>query len=519
VRTPTATLPPTVAALAHRLDDVDALVREAERLMATGKSAQAVPVWDRIIALVPDDGEARYQRGLSYRQLLNNNRVQAEYQDYLDRALADFDTAIALGPATGDWYLMRSRTLYDLAWDQPYRSDFDVYAELALENKRVAVALGTSDDLADRDIGLMLARLGRCDESLAHTQRLMEELPASQRPSAGLNTILAEGYLCAGQTTRALEAIDLAVATYDSAPRRYTRAVILYNLGRTDEALAELDQLIERSPYYNGHRYYLRALIHYERGQRDLAEADLAMGAGNSWASAELYAYVTGRMAFDDGDAAAGAAYLQEAEASMPRYYGPLLTRVQGELRARGIPRIAANASVWAPSTPIPTPLAMAPVPTLGTGAHGSCAADATPAPPSIAVALETGSGPMVLAADDYPLFHFVAPPGLQVRAVRALTWHMQSDSPPANHTLQLMLWVTDDDGGWRQQEPLVWGRNPVELWPSHVTCHGDIYVGLRNYGDQAVAVDNLGFTLVVEQADGTVATYGLPDAEAGGAP
>ena len=65
-------------------------------------------------------------------------------------------------------------------------------------------------------------------------------------------------------------------------------------MGQYEEALADLDQLIEARPYYNGHRYYLRALVHYGLGHRDQAAEDLTWGITSPSYKATLRYYAQG---------------------------------------------------------------------------------------------------------------------------------------------------------------------------------------------------------------------------------
>ncbi len=340
----------------QRLQSVSVDLETARALKEQQNYAGAVMYLDNVIAAVPDHDEAYYLRATCYLELTNNQRIHTEYIGYVKRALGDLDQAIAIDPAKGDYYLARFRVYEMLAAEEQYRVDYDHLEEIALANLRKANALGNSDEISPRYVPYVLFKLGRCEEGLAETQQLIAAQKPGDPPSAGLNTMLADGYLCQGQLEKALEHIDLARKIKPSEDRDWMKLIILYNLGRLDAALAQLNASINEFPYYGGHRYFLRALIYADQGKLALAKADLESGWGQTWYHWGLFSYAQAKLALKQGDRSTGLKQLQYAEATMSWIYGPLVKRVQQELVQYNVKPLARTPSVTITVTPIPMP-------------------------------------------------------------------------------------------------------------------------------------------------------------------
>lgn len=95
--------------------------------------------------------------------------------------------------------------------------------------------------------------------------------------------IEARGYACRGDFDRALELAEQSFAIDRPRERLVQYAIMLYNAGRKQEALQQLDELINSRPNYGGGRYDIRALIYYEEGRTELALAELQAGASRAW--------------------------------------------------------------------------------------------------------------------------------------------------------------------------------------------------------------------------------------------
>lgn len=341
-------------------------LREAEAVMAEGDCEQVLPLWDEVVLQLPEYAEAYYQRAICSLQLASDQRLLEAYRELLNDALADLDRAIALGPASGDYYLARGQVFDRLAGIETFRVDMDALLELALENFRVANRMGTSDAFSERVEPFLLFDLGRCEEGLALTEQLLAATDPSEGPSAGLNTALAEGYLCAGRLDLALQHIDVALEVQPSLERAWIRAVVLYDMGRPGEALSQLDAMVAEAPDDMGYRYYLRALIHYERGDLGSAQTDLVIGSSQTWGDRGLIAYIQGRLALDEGDEEAGLEKIRYAEATLTREYGSLLDRLRLEVAQLGMTLLSPTPSIAFDPTPIPTPQVTAAAPISG---------------------------------------------------------------------------------------------------------------------------------------------------------
>ena len=508
-RTPSPTPSPTLS-YNSRLTRAEATVEQAKALMNQGEYAAAVFEWNDVIDLVPENAEAYFQRASCYLELIHNQRSREEYLVYLQRALVDLDHAIALGPATGNYFIARYQVYSRLAGEESFRIDYVSLEEIALENLRVANKLGNTQPLSDRDVPFVLYNLGRCEEGMDETRQLIAARGSAASPSAGLNTALAAGYLCLGQLDQALDYINLAIQLTPSSDRAMMKSIILYNLGRLDEALELINESITNDPYYGGARYFLRAAIYAEQGKLDEAEADIDFGYGETWGYFGIVDYAEGRLALARGDSLTALERFQYAEATMPFVYGPLIQRIQREITALGGQLMAVTPQIFI-STPIATPqVTITPYATLSFVQPISL----TPTPPlapslqSTPFALAEGTGTLTLQSQEYPLYHFRPAAPLEFAQVQALTFRLlPATGGGSAPTLQLYLWTSS--GGWGMVQ-LQWGDNPIPYPDRYVMPEGDIYVGLRNYGSDAVDIQNAGFILVVRLDDGTQITYGL---------
>jgi tetratricopeptide (TPR) repeat protein len=362
-RTPTSTpTPPATPTFTkqQRAEFAAGDAAQAETLMSLGSYAEAVAIWDRVIAVGPDNGRPYYRRAVSYLKLLANQRSMTEYVDYLNKALADSDRAIALGPATGDYYLARYQAYWQLSSVQDFRIDNDRLTEIAGENLRMAIALGNSEQANDLDIAAVDLALGRCDVYMATTNRLVAASGQAASPNAYYSSMLSRGYLCQGKLDDALRYIDSAIKQEPSTYRKWTRSIILTDMGRLNGALAQLTEMIDASPYYGGYRYYLRALVYYDLKKPDMAQKDLITGSAQTWGSYGLRSYVLGRMALDAGNRATGIEQLRLAEATITHEYGPLLDRIRRELKQLNVPLLAPTLSIPFRPTPLTIPKAPA---------------------------------------------------------------------------------------------------------------------------------------------------------------
>ncbi len=468
----------------------------ANDLMAQGKHAEAISVLDHLIAVGTNDGTIYYKRASCYQKLMENQRSLEEFQDYNRRALADLDKAIALGSAMGDFFYARGDVYANWASIQTYRVDRDRLLEIALENDRMGAAMGGSDPLSDTTVPTSLYYLGKCDEELAETQRLPNPT------ESGFNTLLALGHLCQGEFDQALQQIDTAIKINPNNVRKFDRSIILYNMGRLNDALAQLNEIIDASPRYNGYRYYLRALVYYDLKKPDLAREDLITGSGNTWGRGGLMAYVQGRLLIDAGNKTDGIEQIRFAEATLSHEYGPLLDRIRKEIVQLGVVPLAPTPSVHVSSTPIPMPKATATAPS------SSNVKTAVPTPSNATtVDLAVGTGKLTFQPNDYPVLRFQSSAPLQFKTIQSLTFRLLSANSSGTTPLQLYLW-NPANGGWGMVN-LKWGDNAIAS-PENYVAPSEILVAIRNPSQQTIVVENAGFMLTVVRTDGSKAVYGL---------
>ena len=464
--------------------------------------AAAMPLWDSILARVPEYGDGYLQR-LICRRRSHSAVSPGQYLALISAIIEDADASIALDPtANGDNYFYRSITYQELGREQIYRVDQDANLQIAFENLRVANAIGPRTDYSLRMESFVLYALGRCDEGLARANELMAQSDLTQVPVyAGLHSALASGYLCKGRLDQALKEMDTTLAAEYSAGRMFTRAVILYNLGRPTDALNQLEEVYQLEPSGNGYRRYLEALIHFEMGDSTAAHEALDIGAGNTWSHYGLYSYVLGKEALATGDHERGIELISLAHATLLRDYGPLLKRIESELSQLGGPFPTPTSSLPQSGTPMPTltptVTPRAPLPT------------ASNLQPLIVVDASTGTGPRVLRSGDYPVFRFQLPDRIEgtVTSVMVQLIPLQSESPSPPE-LQLMFLAPG--GGWAQ--PL----NPTDPDAVEIpdplrflTEYGDLTVAIRNWGDRDVFLRNIALTIRTVLSSGATATYG----------
>jgi len=499
---------------------VDANMWEIRDLMSQGKHAEAIILLDQIIQSAPELDEAYFLRAASYHNLMKQQRSQFEFQDYLDKAMADIDKAIAIRPDHGDYYMLRQYLLVDLAGLQNYQVDAQHISEYALENASAALNLrATLDEYPDRIYMTDLIFTNRCEDAVQQLQEMIDQTNPNNDSIGGLYHIQSQAYICAGQVDKAIKMVDKSMFNNINMEWKYElKARYLYQAGRSDEALQLLNKLIEQKPSYDGWRYYLRSLIYQEMGEREKAEQDLIMGAGNTWSRVGLFSYVQAKMALEDGNVEEGVAMLQQAEATLDYLLAPLQKRIQAELQQLGAQPLEIRPSVMLDATPIPTIQARPTARSLQTPATlGKPLATLTPTPGislpfdvenAIIVDLATGMGKLTLLPNDYPLLRFQPAEPIPVKQVKSLVVHLiPALQESTNPDIQIYFWVPRG-GGVRYIAP-VWGDNPIDQAEDYLLPEGDIFLSIRNWGTETVVLDKVTLTLVVEILDGAIKTYG----------
>ena len=333
---PSPTPVPTLSAL-DRLGQLEPQIVTASSLAASGQYPEAISTWDQIIAAAPDSAEAYFGRGRSYYESATLFRpIPENAQELLGQALSDLNQAIALGPLRGGFYLTRIEILDWLTKLEVQRENRTPYFEQMLSDVQSAAGYGLVTPFGEHNPASLLIRLGRCQEAMAYLGEQVAANPDAV-PPAELVALIARTYLCYGQPRGAYLYANMANSLEPTPEHAWVRAITLYNLGRYNETLAALDDLLEANPDSPEDHYALRALVHFHRREYELAQADLDLGAQHALEQNGLADYAAGLLARQSGDQAGAEALFLQAEASLRLDYGLVFDRVRSEL---GLPAV-----------------------------------------------------------------------------------------------------------------------------------------------------------------------------------
>jgi tetratricopeptide (TPR) repeat protein len=355
--TPTLTptpVPTKQATYEERMYLAQPFIDDAKQEMAQTNFQGAINAWDQALEIVPEYADGHYFRGRSFMNMLENENSLETYTLLLDQAHQDIDTAIALNPNfDGNYYFARFKIYDYLASLQQNRVDYASFEQIALENLLASYKLGTTESLANRYVLFVSYNLGRCDEMLEETQT---QMAAQAEPSATLNLAMGLYFYCSGDLDKALEWTTEAVRIGKEknliegyCQRSFNRAEVLLSMERYDDALEEINDSIEISPYFCGQRYYLRGLIHIGMGDLQDAQEDLEFGSGQTWDRGGLLSYAQAKIALENGDTETAIRLLQEAETTYP-FQDPILRMIQEELENLGGERLEVTTSISIPT-------------------------------------------------------------------------------------------------------------------------------------------------------------------------
>ena len=295
-----------------------------------GQQAEAEADLTQAIALAPDLVEAYYERGNLYLDQARGKEAVDDFTtvvglqpDYVeayygraqacdwyvpdcddDLVLADLEQAIALAPDFAEVWIFRGEFYF---WEKEY--------DLALPDLIQAVELAPDDGYAWEYLGHVYYLLGEDEEAIACYNEVMRLDPTDLDPYYYRGAT----YLEMGELDAALQDFDkvlllqpehsgahygrgrvhVAASRYEEAIADFTevmkdkdedyswlyfeddspyldRALAYHALGRNEEALSDLDALIEEYPY-EYLPYYHRGLIYKELGQTEAAVEDFKM--------------------------------------------------------------------------------------------------------------------------------------------------------------------------------------------------------------------------------------------------
>ena len=451
-------------------------------LITQGHYADALPLLELRIASDLDDQDGRpyYYRALVYLNLIGNQHIKSEYETYARQALADSDLAIAYGvrgEMEGNPYYLRYWALDKWASILDRSADSDYLDTIKLENLRMAEALGNDFSYPERTISSSLFYMGNCEPGFVQMENWLEEYGGgASPPNPAINMIQAKGYLCRGDLERALEYANKAITIQSNGDRVYLRAVIFYHMGRHQDALADLDGLIEETPNYYGYRYYLRALVHLELGNIEKARADVQIGESNTWSRSASYHYPLARLALADGDQEKAIYHLQMALDSMNWEMRYMKGRMEHELSDLGGQPLSNTAQVVLATTPLP-PLPASPTPVATImAARATRAAGGQPPPTKLnLVTYVYGFGPSTMSGGEHGVKWFRPSQPVEVRSVQRMILVTRPENADELTNYEVFLW-SPYTGEWSMYRP-GWGEMQIDDPGRFVTPQGEVYM------------------------------------------
>jgi tetratricopeptide (TPR) repeat protein len=441
--------------------------------------ATVINAWSNIIEFLPEYGPAYYWRAKEVKCDTGARGDVNAYVETMYTVLEDINTAIELDPdATGDYFLLRSDVFNSLASTYDLRSDRDYLSSFALDDIQRAVQLGSSNPLSSRDIAFQLTYLNRCQEAITETKRLQRLILPGEAPSAGIETAFASAYLCLGQYTAALASIERAITILPSEPRRYTRAMVLYALGRSSEARAELDDLIAAEPTYGGYRYHLRALIQMDSGDPDAARSDLLMGFLNSWGDACLPALVQGLVTLDSGDTDNAVDFFRYAESTCSSSSRPIWDRALRELAKLDAAPLTAETSLTVTPAPAAKPI------------DYDTSPNNLPQPPAIEKSYLQGTGVMEFRGPAHITMHLSSAQPIEVTRVFAMEIEIEPGIIPTGNQVTIYL-LSPENGFWSMYP---WSGESIQvIQPERfVYPDGGLYLSTMVDGEGVTIIDNV---------------------------
>jgi Tfp pilus assembly protein PilF len=164
----------------------------------------------------------------------------------IDVAISHYQQALALAPDAADWQVNAGLLLQQ-------RGRFEDAASAFLR----AVQLRPADAESHNNLGAMLVHLGRAPAAIEHYQRALALKPAYALARRNLGLALAGQGDVQGGLRECLEALRLSPA---EGPWHYEAALMLLNLGRTDDAVAHLKQTVSLQPQHQAARELLATL-------------------------------------------------------------------------------------------------------------------------------------------------------------------------------------------------------------------------------------------------------------------
>ncbi|MBI9046430.1 MAG: tetratricopeptide repeat protein [Anaerolineaceae bacterium] len=296
------------------IKDTYVQIKKAWELDADEKYVEAILIYDELILQNPNLNLLYNSRAYCYTDLYYGHRIMDEAQGYLEKAYEDVSKSIALQPTRGESYFQRAEIAYNLAWLEVFYMDQKYYFELSLADYLKAFELGTSEIDVRWNIGYSLLLSGHHQEGFD----LLLSIEESANERTALHSYyLAKSYMYFGEFEDAWIYMFQTIIEDGFYNNHIDSLRIRYYTLQKEEFFEWLNSSIEDFPSYGGYRYYMRALLHYENGDSDLALADLDYGFMNVWLPYNLRAYLLGKIALEEGFTDEAIYWFQLAEASL----------------------------------------------------------------------------------------------------------------------------------------------------------------------------------------------------------
>jgi tetratricopeptide (TPR) repeat protein len=213
-------------AISHQPDLMEAYVNRADLLMALNRWAETVETYDRALAVRP-----------SFFQGWCNRGVALERMGRLEEAIASYERALALRGDLTAAHANRGNALAALGRHQAAVDSFDR-------------ALATSPGFAELHLnrGNSLTRLGRHEQALASYDRALAIRPDMAEAEFGRGIVFRDQTRFEDAVRCFDRAIELNRNDAVRGLYHMYRAELLNQLGRFDEALADVERSLQFSP-------------------------------------------------------------------------------------------------------------------------------------------------------------------------------------------------------------------------------------------------------------------------------
>jgi TolB-like protein/DNA-binding winged helix-turn-helix (wHTH) protein/Tfp pilus assembly protein PilF len=205
-----------------------------------------------------------------------------EEKQWEEMAFVSVEKALSLDPDLAEAHLARGRLLWTPSNHFPH--------DKAIEEYRRALELNPNLDEARNQLAVVYSHVGLLDEALAESEKAVSINPS--------NTVaryrIGETLLFKGEYERALQAFRSVPKEANPALIGHQSAWALFNLGRTDEAAATLEQFLKDYPDDTGGVYTsVQAVLAASAGKRAEAEEKikLALEKGKGFGAFHHTAY------------------------------------------------------------------------------------------------------------------------------------------------------------------------------------------------------------------------------------